>query len=427
MEIKVPYGKEEKVLRLPPEIRVDFLTPKNSTPIDNVSETLTVACDAPVGADALADMLTPDSTVVILVADLTRGHGTNEILPLCIQYLKDNGVPSNAIQVLIARGMHRKLTKEERDTFRSGGFRGVRFEEHDCDNVDKLSALLLTRRGTPVRINRAVKDADVVIILAPISFHYFAGFGGGRKLILPGVADRSAILANHRMSLVEGKQVKLNPKCRPGILEGNPVHEDMLETVEAIESVFGINFVTDEEGGVVFINAGDPARSHAKACEAFRARCRREVPEPYDVVVVSAGGYPYDIDLLQTHKAIRHTADAVAAGGTILLYAECLEGVGSESLDAALSQDHGNFLKTAYDEYAVNNQTAVSLLDLTERFKIGMVSAMNVDTLLAAGITPCVNAEAFIAEALDKHHSNSLAIVFNGNKILVELMTGGSQ
>ncbi|MCZ6767409.1 MAG: nickel-dependent lactate racemase, partial [bacterium] len=351
----------------------------------------------------------------------------HEILPLCIQYLKDNGVPSNAIQVLIARGVHRKLTREEREPFRSGGFRGVRFEEHDCNNVDKLSALLLTRRGTPVRINRAVKDADVVIILAPISFHYFAGFGGGRKLILPGVADRQAILANHRMSLVEGNPVKLNPKCRPGILEGNPVHEDMLETVEAIECVFGINFATDEEGGVVFINAGDPAKAHAKACDAFRVRCRREVSEPYDVVVVSAGGDPYDIDLLQTHKAIRHTAGAVVTGGTMLLYAECSEGVGSESLVAALSKNHRDFLKTAYGEYAVNNQTAVSILDLTERFKIGMISAMNVDVLLAAGITPCVNAEAFIAEALDKHRSNSLAVVFNGNKILAELMSGGSQ
>ncbi|MCZ6767533.1 MAG: lactate racemase domain-containing protein, partial [bacterium] len=128
MEIKVPYGKEEKVLRLPPEIRVDFLTPEDSTPIDDVGETLTAACDAPVGMDALADMLTPDSTAVILVADLTRGHGTHEILPLCIQYLKDNGVPSNAIQVLIGRGVHRKLTEEERESFRSGGFRGVRFE-----------------------------------------------------------------------------------------------------------------------------------------------------------------------------------------------------------------------------------------------------------------------------------------------------------
>jgi len=426
VELKVPYGKEEKMLRLPPDTRVDFLAAGDATPIADPGEALTGACDAPVGTDALADMLTPDTTVAILVADLTRGHGTNQILPLCIRYLKDNGVKSNAIQILIARGTHRKLTKEERESFRSGGFGGVRFEEHDCDNIDKLSALLLTRQGTPVRINRVVKNADVVILLAPISFHYFAGFGGGRKLVLPGVADRQAIRANHRLSLVDGNPVKLNPKCRSGVLEGNPVHEDMVETIEAIDHVFGINYITDNDGNVIFLNAGDPIKAHEMACDVYRDRYRMEAREPHGVVIMSAGGDPYDMNLLQAHKALRQSAGAVAAGGTILFYAECSEGVGSESLKAALAKSHGDFLKHAYGDYALNNQAAVSLLDLTERFEIGMVSAMNVDVLLAAGIKPCVNAEAFIAEALDKHRSNSLAAIFNGNKLLVESVTGGS-
>ena len=135
-------------------------------------------------------------------------------------------------------------------------------------------------------------------------------------------------------------------------------------------------------------------------------------------MVLSAGGHPFDINLLQSHKALRHAEGALKDGATILFYAECGEGVGSQSLEAALKRKRNDFLSHAYKEYALNNQTAVSLLDLTSRFEIGIVSAMNVDILLGAGMKHCVNAEAFIAEAMEKHGTDRIVVAPHGASVL---------
>ena len=427
MEITIPYGAEEVPLRLPPDIDADFLGPAETTALSDIEGTLLAALNKPIGLPPLADSLSPDSSVVILISDITRAKGSEKLLPLVIGYLTDAGVDRGAINILVARGTHRKLTKEEKGFLRTTVPAGVRVREHDCDDSSNLSALLLTQRGTPVRTNVALRDVDVTILLSPVSFHYFAGFGGGRKLVLPGSTDRASIIANHRMSLVDGDPVRLHDKCRAGNLDGNPIHEDMRETLEALDGVFGINFFGNTSGEPMFINAGEPIRAHSEACEAYRRVYERPVDQPYDVVVLSAGGFPYDINLLQSHKAMRSVSGAVSDGGTILYYAKCEEGIGSATLEAALKMKKKDFLKVAWKEYALNNTTAVSLHDLTDRFEIGMVSAMNVDVLLSCGIKSCVNTEAFLAEALEKHGTNRLAVVNHGTVILPRIHEDGAK
>ena len=418
MEITIPYGEEQRDLRIPPGVRGEYINAATTVPLDDLKSAFIDAAAKPVGSRPLDERFGEDSRVVILISDLTRSKGTAKLLPICVRYLRDMGLAAGAIRVLVARGTHRKMTKEEKDIFKSRALSGVRVEEHNCDDPDKVSALLLTSHGTPVRTNRELKDIDGIILLAPVSFHYFAGFGGGRKLVLPGSADRASILANHRLSLVDSKPVRLHPNCRPGVMDGNPVHEDMIETLEALPSTFGINFISDTDGNVVQLVMGDAVMAHREACEAYRAAHQREIAEPFRVVVVSAGGLPYDINFLQSHKALRHAAGAVQDGGTILFYAECGEGVGSKSLERALRLPKDEFLQKAFDDYDLNNQTAVSLHDLTERFDVGMVSAMNVDVLLSCGIKSCVNPEAFLAEALDRHGTDVVGVMPYGNSVL---------
>jgi nickel-dependent lactate racemase len=419
MSLNLPYGDEFKELRVPPDVVTDFLDASSGGRIDDIEAAFAAACREPVGVPPLDESVTTASNVIILVSDVTRSAGTETLLPLCVRYLEELGVPRAQMTVLIAKGTHRKLTREERDLLKTEDLAGVRIEEHDCDDTDKLSALLLTRRGTPVRTNSVLKDADVIVLLAPVSFHYFAGFGGGRKLVLPGAAERSSILANHRLSLVNSKPVTLHPRCRPGRTDGNPVHEDMCETVEALHGVFGINFFGGDNG-LTFINAGDPVKAHARACAAYKKVYSVQVRDPYDVMILSAGGHPCDINFLQSHKALRHSCDGIKKGGTVLFYAKCEEGVGSESLEAALRLGKKEFLSAAYSKYQLNNQTAVSLHDLTERFEVGMVSAMNVDVLLSCGIKSYVNAEAFLADALDKHETKRIAVVTHGSRLLLQ-------
>jgi nickel-dependent lactate racemase len=418
IDIKLPYGTEDVTLHLPPESAVQFLRPRTLPPIGDEEAALREVLSEPVAADALDTVVADASNVVVLVADITRGRGSRRLLPHLINYIRDAATSSVQIKVLIARGAHRAMTKQEREFFRS--LSGVSVVEHNADQPDKLSALLLTTQGTPVRTNAVLKDADTIVLFAPVSYHYFAGFGGGRKLVLPGCADRAAILANHRLSLVDGKPVTLHPACRPGNIEGNPVHDDMCETLEALSGrgLFAVNFFCNAGGDYVFLNAGDPFRSHVEACHAYDAAHRCALDRPYDVMVLSAGGDPYDLNFLQAHKALRHASGAMREGGTILFFAKCEEGIGSSSLEAALRMKKSEFLKTAYKKYALNNQTAVSLHDLTEKFDVGMVSAMNVDVMLASGIKHCVNAETFLAEAMERHGTDRLVVVTHGASVL---------
>jgi nickel-dependent lactate racemase len=417
MEISLPYGTEDIELHLPPEITTDVIRQKSMNPIEDLEAALHKAATNPVASEGLDSIVNGAESIVILVADLTRGAGSGRLLPHFIRYVRDLAADAT-VTVLIARGMHRNMTKAERDYFRQ--LPGVDIEEHNPEEPDNLSALLLTQRGTPVRTNVLLKDADAIILFSPVSYHYFAGFGGGRKLVLPGCADRAAILANHRLSLVDNKPVTLHPACHTGNLDNNPVHEDMVETVEALRGrgLFAVNFFCNTNGEFVFINAGDPIKAHLYACGAYDNSHRCNLERFYDVMVLSAGGHPADMNLLQAHKALRHAASVMRDGGTILFYAKCEEGVGSVSLEAALKMKKSEFLKTAYSDYALNNQTAVSLLDLTERFEIGMVSAMNVDIQLASGVKHCVNAESFLAEALEKHSADRLVVISHGASVL---------
>jgi nickel-dependent lactate racemase len=425
MFIDMPYGKQRMSVRIPDGVEVDFLAPREAVPLEDVAACFRKACENPIESPNLESLVKEANSIAVLVSDLTRGGGAKQILPVCIQYLKSLEFPPKKINILIAKGMHRKLTKEERQFFKTVDFSGVSVTEHNCDNGSEMCALVLTTRGTPVRINRLIKDTDLVLLLAPVSFHYFAGFGGGRKLILPGCADRQSILTNHRLSLLDSSPVKLNPLCKSGSLQKNPIHEDMCEALAALDGVFSINFFGDSAGNVTFINAGAPERSHLEACQAYETRNLLSIEEPYRLLILSPGGFPYDINLLQSHKALKHASAAVAESGSILLLAECIEGVGSEGLEKGFEIPGNKFLKIAYKEYEANYQTAVSMHRLTKKFSIGMVSSMEETTLDKFGIERCDNIEVFLAAALEKVGATKVGVVPYGNSLMIKIRQGG--
>lgn len=417
MRIEFAYGNEQSAVICPAGVAVDYITPREITAVDDTAAAVGRAFSRSVEAQPLTDLVQRDRggggdpNVLLVVSDLTRRAGTTEILPLVVNYLDSLGVAPSDVRILVARGAHRKLTKEEKQYFKTDALRAIQVDEHDCDDGSKMSALLLTKRGTPVRVNRLVKSAGLIILISPVSFHYFAGFGGGRKLILPGSADRAAILANHRLSLVDEQPVRIHPECRTGNVDGNPVSDDMDEALAALNNVYALNFFGDSKGKVVYVNAGDPAQSHLEACEVYYGVHRVPVGSPYDIAMVSCGGHPNDMNLVQAHKALKYAAEAVAPGGTILFYAECAEGVGSESLSRALSGNRNDFFKSAYRDYDLNNQTGVSLLTLTERYRVVMVTELDDETLSNAGIERCSNSEASLAGALESYGAERVAVI----------------
>jgi len=418
MNIDLPYGKGKRSVKIPDGVKVDYLIPKEMTSIDDPYDALVQACWNTIDSPPLTQLVGGCKSVLILVSDVTRDSGTSLLLPHLVRHLKELGFEPPQIKTLVARGTHRKLTKEEKKFFTTGELKGTSFADHNCDETRGLSALLLTSKGTPVRINRLLKESDLVILMAPISFHYFAGFGGGRKLILPGCADRNSIVSNHRLSLLDERPVTLNPSCDVGALGGNPVHEDMLEALGALGNTFAINFFSDTRENLVFINAGFPIVSHLTACDVYNEVYSRQVEEPYDLLLVSAGGFPHDINLLQSHKSLRQASFAVEEGGTILFLAECEEGIGSEPFENALRIEKRTFMKEAYKNYQLNNQAVVSLHSLTEQYEIGMVTGLDDISTWIEGINRCENLEAFLAAALEKSKKASMAVVPYGGKTL---------
>ncbi|HSG29670.1 MAG TPA: lactate racemase domain-containing protein, partial [Candidatus Krumholzibacterium sp.] len=263
------------------------------------------------------------------------------------------------------------------DRLGNGVTQRFRVIQHDACDESSLIRTGATSAGTECLFNERVVDSGLVIGLGQISFHYFAGFGGSRKLILPGIAGESTILQNHRLSLAHDAGEGLQENCQPGRLDGNPVHEDMLEGAGTLPApVFMINSVMGDGTVPAFVNGGDMESSHLRAVDWFRERFTFSFDEPYKAVVASAGGTPGDVDLLQSHKAVRYAATAVDQGGLLLMASACREGTGSTSLEECFKDGREGVPGRVRAGYTLNSQTAMSIYDLTGRMSIYLRSRM---------------------------------------------------
>jgi nickel-dependent lactate racemase len=224
---------------------------------------------------------------------------------------------------------------------------------------------------------RVVEGEPVVIVVGAIGFHYFAGFTGGRKGIFPGLGAYESVRENHRLVLDENGP-GLHPACRPGSLEGNPVHEDMLDAIRFVPGrIFLVNAICNDDGEVTDVYTGDVIEAHAAGCEAYARAHTRRCDEPVDVLVVDAGGHPRDIDLVQVHKSLVHAMPAVRRGGTIVLRAACAEGIGSPTLASWFDEGDSRAIEKALRaSYQLNSHTALSLRQCAERHDLAMVTSL---------------------------------------------------
>jgi nickel-dependent lactate racemase len=237
------------------------------------------------------------------------------------------------------------------------------------------------------------------VIVSPVVFHYFAGMGGGRKMVVPGASSHETVRANHRLSLTRGGEI--HPGCRSGNLAGNPVHEDMMEGLEAsLKGCFMVNLVLDGLAEIADIVCGDAAESYMEAVGRAKRMLEVRLPARCDVAVASAGGHPLDLNLIQAHKSIDHAAAAVRDGGVVIALAECPAGVGSDTflpwfdLGGAAAVSAG-----LTRDYQLNGQTALSLMKKLERLKIILVSALDGSVVERTGIAPARDLDEAVALA----------------------------
>ena len=301
-------------------------------PLPDLEQALEEALAHPIASPPLAELVRPGDKVAIACPDYHRlWVQARRWLPLVVRALSRAGIPDRDITVIIANGTHGKPSYEGMLAILGDDFPpGVKVVNHDARDPSMLCYLGKTPFGTPVWVNRHAVEADHLILTGAVVPHAFAGFGGGRKAVLPGMSGLATILTNHSRALSDTVGGGTNPMASPGVLAGNPVHEDMLAAARLLGPRFIVNFALSEEGSFLGVFAGDLAEAHERGCAFVSDAFRVEIPTNGDIVVASRGGFPMDLTFYQ---AFQSNANARAAlredgEGVLIMVGECTDGLG---------------------------------------------------------------------------------------------------
>ena len=357
------------------------------------------ALDAPIQSPAIEEIFAPGDTVLIVVSDATRATASAQIVNLLVRRLIQSGIAANDLALIFATGIHRAVTVEEKkELLTPFVFQRLKTIDHDARDSAKIIDWGQTRAGTPVELNRALKDYAHVIITGAIGFHYFAGFSGGRKSICPGLASARTIEATHMLALdfVNGGR---RSGVGNGILDGNAVHEECERIAELIGPSFSINTEVDGRGRALRVYVGNWRAAHRRGCEEYLQNHSLKIAAKRDLVIASCGGFPWDINLIQAHKALDMAAQACNEGGTIVLLAECADGLGRSDFLKWFAERNSPALEARLREaYEVNGQTAWALLTKTERYRVRLISALGDEAVRQMRMAPAQTVDEAFAD-----------------------------
>lgn len=323
VDVWLPYGKTEVCVRIPTRTFSGSIEPIEKPTVLDVGVEIERALREPIGSKTLGDIVGPEQKAAIVVDDATRPAPSNLMVPPILDQLNRKGVRDENITVIFGCGTHKAVTREQAVRLLGEDvLNRVKAVSHDCKAQDLVYVGKTKKHGTKVYLNRAFAEADVKILTGDICFHYYAGYGGGRKSVLAAVSGEETIKHNHAMLL--------HPKAKTGVLEGNPIHEDMVEAAKLAEVDFILNVVVNKEGGVVKAFAGDLEQAFYEGTRLVDEMYRVGVERKADIVVVSPGGHPADVNLFQAYKGVDNALRVVKRGGVIILVAECPEGHGNQ-------------------------------------------------------------------------------------------------
>jgi len=340
--------------------------------------------DNPIDSKPLEEIVGQGETVLIVVPDATRRTASGQIVNLLVRRLIANGTMPFDISIIFATGLHRKVTADEkRELLTPFIAQRVKTLDHNARDLMQAAGLeskhfvnLGSINNIPVELNRALTAHDRVIIVGGVTFHYFAGFTGGRKLICPGLASARTISATHALAFDCDLKTR-RAGVEAGNLDSNAVHEAFMEVVSHLPPAFSVNTIVSDTGEAVEMFCGDWITAHRAACEAYAARNTFEIAEKRDLVVVSCGGLPFDLNMIQAHKTLETASLACADGGTIVILAECADGLGRNDFLRWFEAENSDALaENLCADYQVNGQTAWSLLRKAERFDVRIITSL---------------------------------------------------
>ena len=411
MKLRFGFGTGYQEVEVPEQNLIGELH-ANEVPVGLTGEAeVRRALENPIGSPRLKDIVHAGETVAIVTSDVTRPMPTKLVMPALLDELYAGGVRREDITLVFALGSHRHQTDEERQ--RLAGERAwneIRCVDSDPDDCIGYGT---TSRGTPVDITRVVAQADRRICLGNIEYHYFAGYSGGAKAIMPGASTRAAIQANHSRMIL--------PEAKAGALEDNPVRLDIEEAGAMVGIDFIVNVVLSEHKEILKAVAGDVTKAHREGCRFLDTLYRKELSAPADIVLVSQGGAPKDLNLYQTQKALDNAKHAVRDGGVIILIGSCKEGLGEKTFEEWMTTapTAHSLIERIEREFRLGGHKAAAIAMVLERAEVDLVSELDDDFVRSIFLNPQPSAQAALDRAFAKLGPNAtvLAMPYGGSTL----------
>lgn len=421
MHILMRYGKKGLSLDLPCGLETDVIRKRSMPVLKEPAEAIRLALSSPVGCKPLKEAVRGRKEICVLICDNTRPVPHAIILPALIDGLIDAGAPPDSITMLIATGLHRPNEGGElRELIGSDlVLQTVKVVNHFARNDEDHVLLGDTPRKMPVRLDRRFMDAEVRIAVGLVEPHFMAGYSGGRKLIVPGVAHEETIKVLHSTRMLDHERVA---NC---MIDGNPLHEEQLYAVEMAGGGLALNTVIDEDRNLSFVNFGEIVQSHLDAIAFARPYFEIPVPRRYKTVITSAAGYPLDRNYYQTVKGMVGAAGILEPGGDLIIVSECSEGLGTveyaESQGRLIDLGMERFLKeTAQKQYAAIDEWE-SVMQ-AKAMKIGKVhlysGGLTDDERALTGVYVVGSIEEAVEESVRRHNDRRVAVIPEGPYVI---------
>ncbi len=405
MRVKLAYGKEGLWVELP-DRNVTVVEPRYVPGLPDEAEAMRAALRTPLGSPPLRDLVRPDDTVAIVFSDITRPQPRERMLPALLQEIAH--VPRERIVLINALGTHRPNTHDELAAMLGADIvAGYRVAQHDAWDQANLVHLGRTSRGHDAYVNAGYMQARVKILTGFIEPHFFAGFSGGPKAVLPGLAGLGSVLGNHDAELVA------HPRATWGVTEGNPIWAEMREVALLTRPTFLFNVSLNRDRRITGVFAGDLLAAHAAGARFVALTAMVAVPEAFDIVVTSNSGYPLDLNLYQAVKGMSAAAQVVRPGGSIVIAAECWDGIpahGEYGRLLQLAQTPGEILalikswrEVRQDQWQAQIQAQIQLKAAVYVYS----SYLGEEATCRAMLRPCRSVEEAVAALLARYGPNA--------------------
>jgi len=399
MLVQLAYGRREIDVPIPDGHPVDVLEKVPVPPIDDPAANLRRCLERPVEAPPLHELARGRRDAVIVVSDITRPVPNPVLLPPILDALRSGGLPPEAVTILVATGLHRPNTPAELDAVLGSEIaRSLRIVQHDARDAEAHRDLGRTAGGIPILIDRFFLERDLRIITGLIEPHLMAGYSGGRKAVCPGLAAVETARVAHSPAMLEGR-------IGPGIVEGNPLHEALVEVLRRVGVDFLVNVALDRHRNIAGVFCGHPEAAHAEGMAFVADESLVSLDEPADLVIASGGGAPLDSTFYQAIKGISAASAVVKPGGAILLCASLSEGIGSASFEKLIREcaDPRDFERRLSDDrfFAIDQWMVQHLCQAHRRARVLLYTdALPPEAVAELLVEPVASPAAGVAEAL---------------------------